>query len=206
VHAEEEAGRVLPVIEAVQDRRLSIDTRKARVAEAAIAAGATLVNDVSGLRFDPGMASAVAAAGAPICLVHSVGTPETMQAEPRYDDVVLDVFDALAAAIEAAEAAGIPRSRILADPGIGFGKTEAHNLALLRNLSAFHALGVPLLLGASRKGFVGRIGGARDAAARMPGTLAVTLAAVAQGVQLHRVHDVAEVAQGLALWRAVTED
>lgn len=201
VDAETERGRVLPAIAALGGRRISIDTRKAGVAEAALAAGAAVVNDVSGLRHDPAMAGTVARAGAHLCLMHSTGTPATMQNDPRYDDVVLDVYDSLAASIAEAEAAGIPRARLVADPGIGFGKTQAHNLALLRRLALFHGLGVPLLLGVSRKGFIGRVGDMPNAAGRMPGTLAVTLAAVAQGVQMHRVHDVAEIAQGLALWR-----
>ncbi|MEM7711761.1 MAG: dihydropteroate synthase [Pseudomonadota bacterium] len=202
---EEEAARVLPVIEALRGRAISVDTRKAGIARQAVGAGACLVNDVSGLQFDVHMAATVADLDVPLCLMHSVGTPKTMQDDPRYGDVVLDIYDALAARIDAAAAAGIPRHRIVADPGIGFGKTQAHNLALLHRIGLFHGLGVPLLLGASRKGFIGRIGGATDPEARLPGTLAVTLAAVAQGVQMHRVHDVAEVAQGLALWRAVTE-
>ena len=201
VPAEEEAARVLPVIRALRGRTISVDTRKAEVARAALEAGAALVNDVSGLAFDSRMAATVAASGAAICLMHSTGTPETMQDDPRYADVVLDVYDALAARVEVAVAAGIPRDRIVIDPGIGFGKTAAHNLALLRHVAVFHGLGVPILLGVSRKRFVGTIAAAPDAAARMPGTLAVTLAAVAQGVQMHRVHDVPEVAQGLALWR-----
>jgi dihydropteroate synthase len=205
VPAAEEAARILPVIAALAHRSLSVDTRKAAVARAALDAGAVLVNDVSGLTFDADMAATIADAGAALCLMHSTGTPATMQDDPRYDDVLLDVFDALADRIATAVAAGIPRDRILADPGIGFGKTQAHNLALLRDIGLFHGLGVPLLLGASRKGFIGRVGHAPVAADRLPGTLAVTLAAVAQGVQMHRVHDVAEVAQGLRLWRAVTE-
>ncbi|WGH79086.1 dihydropteroate synthase [Jannaschia ovalis] len=203
VPAAEEIARVAPVLAALGHRRVSIDTRKGAVARAALDAGAALVNDVSALRFDPDMAATVAAADAPICLMHAGGPPETMQDDPRYDDPVLDIYDALSERIAAAEAAGIARSRIIADPGIGFGKTEAHNLALLRDIGVFHGLGVPILLGASRKRFIGSIGAAAQADARMPGTLAVTLAAVAQGVQLHRVHDVAEVAQGLKLWRAV---
>ncbi|WP_299816091.1 dihydropteroate synthase [uncultured Jannaschia sp.] len=201
VPTEEEAARILPVIEALRGRTISVDTRKAAVARAALEAGAGLVNDVSALAFDPDMAETVAAANAPVCLMHSIGTPETMQDDPRYADVVLDVYDALAERVDAAVAAGIPRDRIMIDPGIGFAKTAEHNLALLRRIAVFHGLGLPILLGASRKRFVGTIGGAPEAATRMPGTLAVTLAAVAQGVQMHRVHDVAEMAQGLALWR-----
>ena len=205
VPPDEEAARVLPVIEALAGRTISIDTRKAAVAEAALRAGATVVNDVSGGCFDVGMLATVARAGAPVILMHSLGTPETMQRDARYDDVLHDVLDALESRVAAAVAAGIPRDRIAVDPGIGFAKTQAHNLALLRRIGAFHDLGLPVLLGASRKGFVGAVGDAPRAEDRAPGTLAVTLAAVAQGVQLHRVHDVAEVVQGLALWRAVTE-
>ena len=199
----EELRRVLPVVEALGGRRVSIDTRNAGVARAALRAGAGMVNDVSGLSHDAGMAGVVAEAGAALCLMHGPFDPATMQRAPRYGDVVLDVYDWLAWRIERAEAAGIPRARIVADPGIGFDKTEAHNLALLRALPLFHGLGVPLMLGVSRKGFVGRIGGEPRADRRMPGTLALTLAAVAGGVGWHRVHDVAEIAQGLALWDAV---
>jgi dihydropteroate synthase len=205
VPPEEEAARVLPVIAALRGRRISIDTRKAAVAAAALDAGAAAVNDVSGGRFDPALLRLVAARDAPVILMHSEGTPETMQNAARWDDVLLDVLDALEARVAEATAAGIPRDRIVVDPGIGFAKTGAHNLALLRRIGAFHDLGLPVMLGASRKRFIGDIGGAPQAEDRAPGTLAVTLAAVAQGVQLHRVHDVSEVAQGLALWRAVTE-
>lgn len=197
----DETARILPVIAALRGRVLSIDTRKAAVARAALAAGATLVNDVSALTFDPEMSGTVAASDAPLCLMHAQGSPETMQDAPRYGDVALDVYDALAARVAQAEAAGIARDRILIDPGIGFGKTQAHNLALLRKIGLFHGLGLPILLGASRKRFIGEIGGAEQAEDRAAGTLAVTLAAVAQGVQMHRVHDVDTVAQGLALWR-----
>jgi dihydropteroate synthase len=202
---QEERDRVLPVVSALRGRRVSIDTRKAAVARAALGAGAAIVNDVSGARFDPEMLGTVAESGAPVVLMHSVGTPETMQRDPRYDDVLHDVLDALEARVDEAVAAGVPRGRIVIDPGIGFGKTRDHTLALLRRIGAFHDLGLPILLGVSRKRFIGDMGSAPQAEDRAPGTLAVTLAAVAQGVQLHRVHDVAEVAQGLALWRAVTE-
>lgn len=184
---------------------ISIDTRKAEVAGAALAAGAAMVNDVSALVHDPGMAGVAAAAGVPVVLMHSLGSPRTMQDDPRYDDVLLDVFDALAARVEAAVAAGIARERIVIDPGIGFGKTVAHNLALIRGISLFHALGLPVLLGASRKRFIGTIGGEPVPDQRLAGSLAVALAGVAQGVQILRVHDVAETRQALALWRAIGE-
>ncbi|HEY0212055.1 MAG TPA: dihydropteroate synthase [Paenirhodobacter sp.] len=204
----EEIARTAPVIAALRAggyrTPISIDTRKAGVAAAALAAGADLVNDVTAMEFDPAMAASVGTA--PVCLMHAQGDPATMQVAPHYDDVLLDVYDYLHDRIAVAEAAGIARDRIITDPGIGFGKTLAHNLALLRGLSLFHALGCPILLGVSRKGFIGKVGGAGVARDRMPGTLAVTLAGVAQGVQIHRVHDVAEIAQGLRLWGAINQE
>lgn len=200
----DEIARIADPIRALAGRApVSVDTRKAAVAGAALAAGAAMVNDVSGFDFDPAMAGLVARAGVPVCLMHAQGLPADMQDDPRYGDVLLDVFDALEARVARAEAAGIPRHRIVIDPGIGFGKTEAHNLAILRRISLYHGLGCPILLGVSRKRFIGRIGRAEAAADRAPGTLAVTLAAAAQGVQVHRVHDVAAIAQGLRLWQAV---
>ena len=199
VPAAEEAARVRPVLAALAGRRVSIDTRKASVARAALGMGATMVNDVSALAHDPAMAATVAASGAWVCLMHS--SPLPAGADPA--DAALDVHDALAAAVARAEAAGIARERILVDPGIGFAKPAAANLAILRRIGLLHGLGVPILLGVSRKGFIGAVSGEAEARARMPGTLAVTLAAVAQGVQMHRVHDVGAIAQGLALWRAV---
>lgn len=208
VEIEEEIFRTAPVIAALRAEGftapISVDTRKAAVAAAALAAGAHLVNDVSAMEFDAGMAAAVAAAGAPICLMHARGTPATMQADPRYDDVLLDVYDYLEARLAAAVAAGIPAAQVLVDPGIGFGKTLTHNLALIRGLSLFHGLGCAILLGVSRKRFIGTIGGAEAADARGPGTLAVTLAGLSQGAQMHRVHDVADHAQGLRLFNAIT--
>ena len=203
----EEVARTAPVIAALREGGLtlpiSVDTRKARVARAALAAGAGIVNDVAAMGFDPEMASVVAETGAPVILMHSIGTPATMQDDPRYEDVLLDVYDFLKARIAVAEAAGIARARIMVDPGIGFGKTAAHNLALIRGLGLFHDLGVPVLLGASRKRFIGAIGGEDVALRRMPGSVAVALAGVAQGAQMLRVHDVAEMRQALRLWQAV---
>jgi dihydropteroate synthase len=205
VPPEEEAARVVPVMQAIRRHSaitLSVDTRKAAVAQAALAAGAEIVNDVSALLFDPGMAQ-VAARAEGLCLMHAQGSPETMQQDPRYDDVLLDVYDALEERVATAEAQGIPRSRILVDPGIGFGKTLQHNVSLLRRLSLYHALGCAILLGASRKGFVGAIGGAKEARDRMPGSVAVALHAARQGVQVLRVHDVNETRQALSLQQAV---
>ncbi|ULB08956.1 dihydropteroate synthase [Cereibacter azotoformans] len=208
VDAADEISRTAPVIEMLRGQGLSlpvsIDTRKAAVAEAALQAGADLVNDVAALTWDVGLANLVARSGAPVCLMHAQGTPQTMQADPRYDDVLLDVYDWLAERIRAAEAAGIPRSRIVTDPGIGFGKTLEHNLAILRRLSLFHGLGCPILLGASRKRFIGTLSGEPLADRRMGGSVAVALAAAAQGAQILRVHDVRETRQALVLWRAVT--
>ena len=203
----EEVARTAPVIAALRAGGvtvpISVDTRKAAVAQAALAAGAGIVNDVAAMGFDPEMASVVAGAGAPVILMHSVGTPATMQDDPRYEDVLLDVYDFLKARIAEAEVAGIARDRIMVDPGIGFGKTAEHNLALVRRLSLFHALGVPVLLGVSRKRFIGTIGREPLAERRVAGSLAVALAGVAQGAQVLRVHDVAETRQALRLWQAV---
>lgn len=207
----EERARIAPVFAALKAAGfplpLSVDTRKASVAEAALAEGAMLVNDVSALGFDPEMAGVVARSGAALCLMHAQGRPETMQKDPRYDDVLLDVYDGLAARIALAESAGIARARLVIDPGIGFGKTLQHNLALLAGLSLFHGLGCPLLLGVSRKGFIGALaggaGGALGAGARLPGSLAAALAGLAQGVQILRVHDGAETRQALRVWRAI---
>ena len=209
VAVSEEIARTAPVIAALRagglEGPVSIDTRKAAVAVAALQAGASWVNDVTALRFDAGMAGLVAARGCPVILMHSVASPETMQDDPVYDDVLLDVYDALAERVRVAEAAGIRRDRIAIDPGIGFGKTLAHNLALLARLSLFHNMGLPVLLGASRKRFIGTLSAESDAARRMPGSLAVALAGVAQGMQMIRVHDVAETRQALNLWRAATK-
>ncbi len=207
VAIDEEIRRTAPVIEALRSESripISIDTRKAAVARAAHEAGASLVNDVAGFTFDPALAPFCAEAGLPVCVMHAQGTPDMMQKDPRYDNVALDVYDYLETRIETLVATGIPRSRIIADPGIGFGKTLEHNLTLLQNLALFHGLGCPILLGASRKRFIGTIGGTEDAGARMPGSLAVTLAGIAQGIQLHRVHDVAATAEALKLWQAAT--
>ena len=207
VSVDEETARTAPLIAALRQSGMttpiSIDTRKAQVAQSTLMAGATMVNDVAALTHDPTLGAVVAASGAPLCLMHALGTPATMQDDPRYDDVLLDVYDFLAARITAAEAMGIARDRIIVDPGIGFGKTAAHNLTLIRGLSLFHGLGCPILLGASRKRFIGSIGQQPLADRRGPGTLAVTFAGLAQGVQLHRVHDTDDTRQALRLWQAL---
>ncbi len=202
VDLEEECRRVLPVIAALARRskaRISVDTRKAEVMRRAADEGAHIVNDVSALGHDPRALEVAAGLGLPVVLMHAQGEPRTMQLAPRYDDVVLDVYDALEARIEACERAGIPRARLIVDPGIGFGKNLAHNLALLGSLSILHGLGCPVLLGASRKSFIGRLTGA-GAGERLPGSLAAALLGVAQGVHILRVHDVAATRQALAVW------
>jgi dihydropteroate synthase len=201
-----ETARTAPVIAALRresDVVLSIDTRKSTVALAALDAGAGLVNDVSGFTFDAALAPLCARRNVPVCVMHAQGSPERMQASPRYDNVTLEVFDFLLSRIEALEKSGISRARILVDPGIGFGKTFEHNLTLLQNLGLFHGLGCVILLGASRKGFIGAVGQEPQATARFPGSVAVALAALAQGVQILRVHDVAQTAQAVRLWQAV---
>lgn len=208
VPVEEEIRRTAPVIRALREggvtTPISIDTRKAAVAEAALDAGADIINDVSAFVFDPELADLAAERDAPVCLMHSKGDPATMQNDPRYEDVLSEVLDTLAERIEFALSRGIAHHRIIADPGIGFGKTMDHNLQLLRGLSAFHDLGLPVLLGASRKRFIGTIGGAEVAGDRMPGSVSVALHGVAQGMQILRVHDVAATAQALRLWMEVT--
>ena len=201
----DEIARTSPVIADLGGVPISIDTRKRRVAEAAVAAGAAIVNDVAGLTFDPGLADFVAEAGLPVCVMHSRGDPATMQDDPRYDDVLLDVYDFLEERVEMLESKGLPRDRIIVDPGIGFGKTQAHNLALLNGLALFHGLGCAILLGASRKGFIGRIGAEPEPAKRASGSVAVALAGLAQGIQIIRVHDVAETRQAFALWHAIED-
>ncbi|GAA6200558.1 dihydropteroate synthase [Aquicoccus sp. SU-CL01552] len=205
VPVEEEIARTAPVIAAIRAESpiaVSIDTRKAPVARAALDAGADLVNDVAGFTFDADLAPLCATRAAPVCVMHAQGDPETMQQDPHYDDVLLDVYDFLATRIAALEAQGIPRARIVTDPGIGFGKTRDHNLALLNGLSLFHGLGCAILLGVSRKRFIGTIGEEPRAEARAPGSIAVGLAGLAQGVQLLRVHDVRDTIQAIRLWQA----
>jgi dihydropteroate synthase len=207
VPPEAEAARVRPVVAGIRAAHgalpISIDTRKASVAQAALAAGATLVNDVSGFTYDPALAPLCAAQNTPICVMHAQGDPQTMQQNPQYENVVLDVYDFLENQLQTLQQAGIGRHQIMVDPGIGFGKTLDHNLALLAGLSLFHGLGCPILLGVSRKKFIATLGHAPEPAQRMPGSIAVALAGVAQGAQVLRVHDVRETVSALALWQAV---
>ena len=202
----QEIARTAPVIAALAGEikvPISADTRKAEVAGAALQAGAAMLNDVSAGTYDAAMADLAARTGAPICLMHAQGDPQSMQKNPSYDNVLLDVFDFLSERVAALRAAGVAHSRILVDPGIGFGKTVDHNLTLLRNLSLFHGLGCPVLLGASRKRFIGTLADVPDPMARAPGSIAVALAGLAQGVQILRVHDMSETKQAVRLWQAV---
>ncbi|MGH6945510.1 MAG: dihydropteroate synthase, partial [Geminicoccaceae bacterium] len=205
VTAEEELRRVLRVIETLAEARItiSIDTRKATVMRAATAAGASIINDVSGLTGDPESLEVAAACGARIVLMHMQGEPSTMQRRPTYAHVALDVLDWLEARIEACERAGISRARLIVDPGICFGKTEAHNLELLRALALFHGLGCPLLLGVSRKGWTGWIEERYQPEERLPSSLAAAQWGCARGVQIVRVHDVAETRQAVDAWWAL---
>jgi dihydropteroate synthase len=210
VPVSDEITRTAPVISALRagglQAPISIDTRKAMVAMNALQAGATLVNDVSAFDHDPALGRLVARTGVPVVLMHAQGVPATMQDDPQYRDVLLDVYDALSQHLARAMALGIDPAKVALDPGIGFGKTQAHNLALLRGVSLFHGLGCPILLGTSRKRFIGTIGRAERAEARVPGSIATALAGVAQGVQILRIHDVAETRQALRLWQSMNTD
>ena len=206
IAVDEEMSRTKPVILDVRQASslpLSIDTRKAPVAAAALDAGIDWINDVSALTFDSEMARLAARSGAPVCLMHAPSDPKTMQQNAQYEDVLLDVYDYLAKRVDFALSQGILRHNIIVDPGIGFGKTLEHNLALLRGLAVFHGLGCPILLGASRKRFIGSISGVEKAQDCMAGSVAVALAAAGQGAQILRVHDVRETVQALKLWAAV---
>lgn len=204
VPVEEEMRRVEPVIAGLAGLgpAISVDTSKAAVAAAALDAGATIVNDVTALRGDPAMAALVAERDAGVVLMHMIGEPRTMQDNPEYDDVVVEVRDFLAARLEAAVAAGIDEERIWLDPGIGFGKTDRHNFELLRGLGELAALGRPLVVGTSRKSFIGRTDGSA-ADERLGGTIATSVLAAVAGAAVLRVHDVAEMDQALRVTAAV---
>lgn len=203
----EELGRVMPVLEGLRGRteaRISVDTRKAEVMRRAAVAGADILNDVSALTHDPEALAAAAEMGLPVMLMHAQGDPKTMNDNPQYGDVALDVFDFLEERIRACEAAGIPKARLVADPGIGFGKHLHHNVAVLAAMSLYHGLGVPVLLGASRKKLIGQLCNVDEPIARVPGSIAAVLSGLSQGVQIVRVHDVAATRQAIAVWQAVT--
>jgi dihydropteroate synthase len=203
----DELKRVVPMVErlAASGAAISIDTRRPAVMEAALAAGAHILNDVSALRHDPRSLEFAARSDAPVVLMHAPGDGDDLHAGGDYSDVVLDVFDWLSARRDAAIAAGIARERILLDPGIGFGKSLADNLALMNALPLFHALGQPLLVGASRKRMIGALSAEAPAHQRLAGSLALALKALDAGVQILRVHDVAETVQALRVWRGLRD-
>jgi dihydropteroate synthase len=204
VPVDEELRRVVPVVEGLagEEAAISVDTSKAAVAEAALDAGASIVNDVTALRGDPEMAALCAERGATVVLMHMLGTPRTMQEDPHYDDLVAQVRDFLAERLEFAAAAGIAGERIWLDPGIGFGKTADHNLELLRRLGELRELGRPLVIGTSRKSFIGKVDGSA-ANERVGGTIASSLLAATEGADVLRVHDVTEMRQALAVAAAI---
>ncbi|HQT64899.1 MAG: dihydropteroate synthase [Acidocella sp. 20-57-95] len=202
---EEEIARLMPVLQALAGQAvISVDTRNAATMAAALTVGARIINDVSGLRHDPKAAALVAEAGCPVILMHMRGSPMTMNCQAHYADVTRDVMAELVAIRDAAEAAGIKAANIALDPGLGFAKAGAQNLELLREVWAFTALGHPLVIGASRKRFVGEFGGEPDAMKRFPASLAAGLFALGQGAQILRVHDVAETVQGVKMWQQLT--
>lgn len=204
VPAEMEIDRLLPVLKAVRDWGLpvSVDTMKPEVMRMAIGEGAALINDIAALR-TPGALDAVAGSEVGICLMHMQGEPRTMQANPRYEDVVEEVHTFLTARLMACQAAGIAKERLLVDPGFGFGKTVEHNYTLLRELHRFAALGVPVLAGLSRKSMLGAVTGQPNGAARLPASVAAAVLAVERGAHIVRVHDVAATRDALAVWQAL---
>jgi len=205
VALDEELRRVVPIVEALSSQvaiPISIDTTKAEVAARALGAGAVIINDISALGADPQMVGVAARSGAGVVLMHMQGVPRTMQVDPRYNDVVTEVHDFLAYRVEWAESRGIPRERIAIDPGIGFGKTGGHNLQILRNLDRFDDLGCVILIGTSRKGFLGSITG-RPVTERASASVASSLAACLRGARVVRVHDVAPMVDAIRVWTAV---
>jgi dihydropteroate synthase len=205
VPIEEELRRILPVLRGLKagGAVVSVDTRRAAVMRAALEAGADMVNDITALAGEPGSLATVAAGPAAVVLMHMQGEPRSMQANPVYADAPLDIRDYFVGRLEACAAAGIAQSRIAVDPGIGFGKTDAHNIQLLQSLGLFHELGVALLLGVSRKSFIGRLSRGEEAGQRLAGSLAAGLAGLDRGAQILRVHDVTEARQALAIWQAI---
>lgn len=203
----DEIARVGPLIERLARGgiAISVDTRKSAVMLDALARGAGMVNDVSGLTFDNKAAEIIAKAGCPVVIMHAQGGPATMQAAPKYQDTLLDVYDWLEARVERAVDAGITRERIIVDPGIGFGKSVRHNLEILNGMALFHGLGLPVLMGASRKRLIGALSNEAVVDKRLGGSLALVMIALAQGVQLLRVHDVAESVQAVRVWRGLRD-
>ena len=202
----EEIKRIEPVINGISSRSkipISVDTRKSDVASAARKAGASMVNDVSGFTFDTNLLSFCSKYKLPVCVMHMKGSPENMQNNPKYKNILIDVFDFLENQIGVLVQAGISRDHIIADVGIGFGKNKGHNLTLIKNISLFHGLGVPLLLGVSRKSIISNVARVEKMSDRVHGSISLAISALGQGVQLFRVHDVAETKQAFDLWVAV---
>jgi dihydropteroate synthase len=203
VPLQEELDRVMPVVERLARETpvpVSIDTRKGAVMTAAATTGARLLNDVSALTWDPASLEAARTSGLPVCIMHAQGDPKTMQDNPVYDDAALDVFDYLEARIAVCEAGGIARSRLIADPGIGFGKTFRHNMEIIDRVALYHGLGLPVLFGASRKGMIGTLTGEKLASARAAGSVGVALAAALRGAHVIRVHDVRDTVHALKVF------
>jgi dihydropteroate synthase len=203
----DEIERIVPVIRqlAMGGAAVSADTRKADVMTAALEAGARMINDVSALTYDDRSAGVIAASSVPVVLMHHQGAPETMQENPHYDDVLIEVYQWLEDRIAGAEEAGIARDRILVDPGFGFGKNVGHNLELMNGLALFHSLGCPIVVGASRKRTIGALSGEAPADKRLGGSIAFAVKAAEQGVQVLRVHDVYETMQALKVWRGLRD-
>jgi dihydropteroate synthase len=207
VDPQEEKRRVLPVVRALARDGLtvSIDTRHAQVMEAALDEGAAIINDVTGLAGDPRSLAVAADRRAPVVLMHMRGEPRTMQEQARYENLLLDINDELASRVARCLAAGIVAENICIDPGIGFAKTMEQNLPVIAHLALLHGIGLPILAGVSRKGFIGRLSGVTEPKERGPGSIAAGLACLDKGVQLLRVHDVAATAQAVAVWRGLVE-
>ena len=203
----DEIERIVPIIRqlALGGAAVSADTRKADVMTAAVEAGARMINDVSALTYDDRSAGVIAASSVPVVLMHHRGAPETMQENPHYDDVLVEVYQWLEDRIEAAESKGIARNRILVDPGFGFGKNVGHNLELMNGLALFHSLGCPIVVGSSRKRTIGALSGEAPADKRLGGSIAFALKSVEQGAQIVRVHDVYETVQALKVWRGLRD-
>jgi dihydropteroate synthase len=203
----DEIERVVPVIRqlALGGAAVSVDTRKADVMTAAMEAGARMINDVSALTYDGRSAGVIAASAVPVILMHHQGAPETMQADPRYEDVLVEVYQWLEERIAAAGSAGIAHGRILIDPGFGFGKNVGHNLELMNGLALFHSLGCPIVVGASRKRTIGALSAEAPADKRLGGSIAFALKAMEQGAQIVRVHDVFETVQAVKIWRGLRD-
>jgi len=202
----EEIKRIEPVITGISARSkipISVDTRKSKVASAARKAGASMVNDVSGFTFDPNLLAYCSKYKLPVCVMHMKGSPENMQNNPKYENILIEVFDFLENQIGTLVQAGISRDQIIADVGIGFGKNIGHNLALIKNISLFHGLGVPLLFGVSRKSIISNVARVEKPSDRVHGSISLAISALGQGVQVFRVHDVAETRQAFDLWVAV---